>query len=154
MGNSGRFFLRESQLRQSRATKPTVHAGCFSVSIIHRTLTWTTGCLTCAQMLMHAIANGGVRTHVRESALRVDSGSKIPCRIGESTVRQRRNGPMLYQLSYISTPIWCTSLIGGLKGRGAGGGCGWRVFRIIAASMQDHKPKSFLYFSAVIQSIY
>ena len=37
-----------SQMRQSRATQPTVHAGCFSVSIIHRTLTWTTGSLTCA----------------------------------------------------------------------------------------------------------
>ena len=29
-----------------------------SVSIVHRTLTWTTGSLTCAQMLMHAIAHG------------------------------------------------------------------------------------------------
>ena len=43
-------FPGESQLRQSRATQPTVHAGCFSVSIIHRTLTWTTGSLMCAQM--------------------------------------------------------------------------------------------------------
>ena len=32
------FFPWESQLRQSRATQPTVHAGCFSVSKIHRTL--------------------------------------------------------------------------------------------------------------------
>ena len=40
----------ESQLQQSRATQPTVHAECFSVSIIHRTLKWTTGSLTCAQM--------------------------------------------------------------------------------------------------------
>ena len=45
-------FPGESQLRQSRATQPTVHAGCYSVSIIHRTLTWTTGSLTCAQMLI------------------------------------------------------------------------------------------------------
>ena len=43
---------------QSRTTQPTVHAECF----IHRTLTWTSGSLTCAQMLMHAIAHGGVRT--------------------------------------------------------------------------------------------
>ena len=76
-------FPGESQLRQSRATQPTVHAGCFRVSIIHRTLTWTTGSLTCAQMLMHAIAHGGVRTHVRESALKVDSG-----RIKKSLPRQ------------------------------------------------------------------
>ena len=52
-------FPRESQLRQSRATQPAVHVGCFSVSIIHRTLTWTTGSLTCAQMLMHATAGEG-----------------------------------------------------------------------------------------------
>ena len=43
-------FPGESQLRHSRATRLRVHAGCFSVSIIHRTLTWTTGSLTCVQM--------------------------------------------------------------------------------------------------------
>ena len=96
-------FPRESQLRQSRATQPTVHAGCFSVSIIHRTLTWTTGSVTCAQMYMHAIAHGGVGTHVRESALKLDFGRKIPCRTGESNLRQQLAGPMLYQLSYIPT---------------------------------------------------
>ena len=41
------FLAGESQLQQSRATQPSVHAGCFSVSIIQRTLTWTTGSLTC-----------------------------------------------------------------------------------------------------------
>ena len=34
-------FPGKSQLQQSRATQPTVRAGCFSVSIFHRTLTWT-----------------------------------------------------------------------------------------------------------------
>ena len=74
-------FPAKSQLRQSRATQLTVHAGCFSVSIVHRTLTCTTGALTCAQMLMHAIAHGGLRTP-EESPLKVDSGRKIPCRTG------------------------------------------------------------------------
>ena len=55
-------FPGESHLRQSRATQPTVHARCFSVSTIHRTLTSATGTLTCVQMLMHAIARGGVQT--------------------------------------------------------------------------------------------
>ena len=55
-------FPGESQLRQSHATKPTVHAGCFSVSRIHRSLTQTTGSLSCTQMLTHATAHGGVRT--------------------------------------------------------------------------------------------
>ena len=52
-------FPGESQLLQSRTTQPTVHAGCCSVSIIHRTLTWITGSLTCTQILMHAIAHEG-----------------------------------------------------------------------------------------------
>ena len=93
MGNSA--FSGKIQLRQSRTTQPTVHARCFSVSIIHRNLTWTTVSLTCAQMLMHAIAYGGVRKHVRESSLKVDSWRKIPCRTGESNLRQQCDGPML-----------------------------------------------------------
>ena len=99
-------FPVESHLRQSRATQPAVHAGCCRVSIIHRTLTWTTGSLTCAQMSMHAIAHGGVRAP-KKSALKVDSGKKIPCRTGESKLRRRRDGPMLYQLSYISSQVGC-----------------------------------------------
>ena len=89
-------FPRESQMRQSRAAQPTVHAGCFSVSIIDQTLTWATWSLTCAQMLMHAITHRGVRTHVRESALKVDSVRKI-VRTGESNLRQQRDSPMIYQ---------------------------------------------------------
>ena len=40
-----------------------------------------------------------------ESALKVDSGRKIPCRATESNLRQRRAGPTLYQLSYILITI-------------------------------------------------
>ena len=64
MGNSGCFPRGKPAATGSCYQTYTVHAGCFSVSIIHRTLTWTTGSFTCAQMLMHAIAHGGVRTHV------------------------------------------------------------------------------------------
>ena len=39
----------------------------------------------------------------------VDSGRKIPCRTGESNLRQQRAGPMLYQLSYIPTPLLTSS---------------------------------------------
>ena len=56
-------FSGESQLRQSLATQPTEHAECFSVSIIHRTLTRTTGSLLCSQMKTHAIAHEGVCGH-------------------------------------------------------------------------------------------
>ena len=59
MGNSGLLSPGESQVRQSRSTQPTVLAGCFSVSIILRTLTWTTGSSACSQMLMRAVVHGG-----------------------------------------------------------------------------------------------
>ena len=39
-----------------------VRAGYVCVAIIDRTLIWTTGSLSFAQMLIHAIAHGGVRT--------------------------------------------------------------------------------------------
>ena len=52
---------------------------------------------------MHAIAHGAFTDTVRESALKVDSRRKIPCRTGESNLRRQRAGPMLYQLSYIPT---------------------------------------------------
>ena len=41
---------------------------------------------------------------VRESALKVVSGRKIPCRTGKSNLPQRRASPTLYQLSYIPAP--------------------------------------------------
>ena len=55
-------FPWENRLQHCRTTQPWVHAGYFSVSIIHHTLTWTTASLRCAQMLMHAIAHRGVWT--------------------------------------------------------------------------------------------
>ena len=56
LGFLPREISRGKPQRQSRASQPTVHAGYVSVSINHRTLTWTTGSLTCTQMLMRAIA--------------------------------------------------------------------------------------------------
>ena len=101
-GNSGRFFPRG----KPAATGPR-YPSCnacwvfFSVSLIHRTPTWTIGSLTCAKTLMHAIAHGGCTDTVRESALKADSGRKIPCLTRELHLRRLRAGPMLYQLSYI-----------------------------------------------------
>ena len=43
-------FPWESQHQQSHTIQPTVHAGCFSATIIHQNLTWTTGFLMCTQM--------------------------------------------------------------------------------------------------------
>ena len=95
----------KSQLWQSCATQPTVHGGCFSVSIMHWILTWTTWSLTWVQMLMHATAGGGGGMNtIRESALKVDSGRKIPCCTGESNLHQWRADLMRYQLSYVPAP--------------------------------------------------
>ena len=64
--NFGLLSPEKSQQPHSRATMPTVHAWCFRVSIIHRTLTWTTGSLKCAKMFIHAIAHRVAWTHVRD----------------------------------------------------------------------------------------
>ena len=61
-GKFGLLSPRESQLWQICTSQPTVRAGCFNVSIIHQTLTWTTGSFRCAQILMHAVAHSGVWT--------------------------------------------------------------------------------------------
>ena len=45
-------------------------------------------------------ARGRTET-VKESALTVDSGRKIPCCTRESNLRRQPAGPILYQLSYI-----------------------------------------------------
>ena len=54
-------------------------------------------------MLVHAIAHGGCTDSVRESALEVDFGRKIPCHTGDSNPRQYCSwlfSRTLYQLSY------------------------------------------------------
>ena len=104
-------FPGESQLRQSCAIQPTVHAGCFSVSIIHQTLTWI--------FHMHTDVNAcdctrGCTDTVRESALKADSGRKIPCRTWESNLHPQNASPMFYQLSYIPTLFWFLPWLYGL----------------------------------------
>ena len=56
----------------------------YSVSIIHMRADVNDAC-DCTR--------GAARRHVRESALKVDTGRKIPSCIGESNLRQRRAGP-------------------------------------------------------------
>ena len=48
----------------------------------------------------------GCMDTVRKSALKFDSGRKIPCHTRESNLHQRRAGPMFYQLSHIPTPTY------------------------------------------------
>ena len=86
---------------QSRATQPTVHAGCFSVSVIHRTLTWTTGSLKCTQMLMHAIAHGGVRTPLESVQWKWS--------LGERSLATLRNRTCVGDVRVRHSANWATS---------------------------------------------
>ena len=88
-------FPRGSQLWQSRATQRSVHARCSSVSIIHRTSGMDYRIFNACTGVNVCDCTRGVRTHVRASALKVDSGRKIPRRTEESNLRQRRDGLML-----------------------------------------------------------
>ena len=89
-------FPGESQLRQSRATQPCVHAECFSIFIINSGITY-------GIFSVRTDVNACDADTVRQSALKVDSGRKIPCRNGKSNPCRRRAGPMLYQLKYDPT---------------------------------------------------
>ena len=94
-------FPEESQLRQSRATQNYGACWVFLVFfIIHR--------MDCGIFIVRRDVNACDCTRectdtVRESALKVDSERKIPCRNGESNLPRRRASPMLYQLSYFSS---------------------------------------------------
>ena len=93
-------FPGKSQLRQIRATQPTVHAGYFSVSIFHRTLNMDYRSFNVRTDVNVCDCTRGCTDIVKESAPKVDSGRKIPCHTGESNLRQRRAGLMLYRVSY------------------------------------------------------
>ena len=56
------FIYLKKICLQMYCPTPVVHAGCFSVSIVHQTRTWTTGSLMSAEMVMHVIAHGSVQT--------------------------------------------------------------------------------------------
>ena len=91
----------------SHTTQPTVLARCFSVSIFNQTLTWTAGSLTCAQMLMHAVAHWSVQTHVCKTK-RVCTENwfweKNPLPHWEWNLHQQCDGPMLYQPQLATSP--------------------------------------------------
>ena len=111
----GKFGLPSSGKAScnSCATQPTMHAGCFSVSVIHQTLTWTTGY---RMFNVHTDVNAcnckqGFMDTIRESALNVDSNRKIPCCTRELNLRRRCAGTMLYHLTYIPTPYFYLTVL-------------------------------------------
>ena len=71
------FFRIVSNFKMVKTLTLLVHAGLFYVvSIIHRTLTWTTGSLTCVYMIfLHAYTHGGHRFIVSSERTFVESDS-------------------------------------------------------------------------------
>ena len=103
-GNSGHLTWVRHSSRKSSATHSYQCVQYFPVSKQwYGCQCW--GFLTCTRMSMHATAHGGCRDTVRESALKADSGRKIPCRTGDSNSNPRQYcarlfSRTLYQLSY------------------------------------------------------
>ena len=97
-------FPGESQLQQSCATLSRVHAGCFSVSMICWTLIWTTWSVNvCTDVNARDCAQGWQT--LWESLHQKLTLGKIPCHTGESNLCQWHTNLMLYQLTYIPTPV-------------------------------------------------
>ena len=81
-GHSGRLsWVRLQLLQEQRYPLLPVHAVFLCVRQWHGCQ--RLGYLTCAQMLMHAIAGRGCTKTMRESAVKADPGRKICCCTGE-----------------------------------------------------------------------
>ena len=81
-GNSGHLsWVRLQLLQEQRYPLLPVHAVFLCVRQWHGCQ--RLGYLTCAQMLMHAIAGRGCTKTTRESAVKADPGRKICCCTGE-----------------------------------------------------------------------
>ena len=110
-GNWGRHTWVRYSSRSSSATRFTISAcGIFmppNIGSFQRL-----GFLTCAQMLMHAIARGGCADTVRESALEADStGRQILCRTGDSNPRLAFQSDALPLVQCCFTPTESIRLI-------------------------------------------
>ena len=75
------------------------------VAIIHWTLTWTTGSLSCALMLMHAIAHGCVQTPKKSLYWKLTLGRKSVAAPGNQTWVRGVTVRCANQLSYSPFPL-------------------------------------------------
>ena len=102
-------FSKESQLQQSCYTQLKqikVHAGSFCVSIIHGTLTWMTGSLTCVRDHSYACVYTrglGIPTASQHNIFDSEKLPNFSCAPDAGGVRNYGlwiSSPTLYQLSY------------------------------------------------------
>ena len=87
----------------------------------------------------------GCTDTVAESALKVDSGSTVPCRTGESNPRKRPAGLMLYHLSYIPIPTGTGTVFGVDGVRGGEGGDGEGMKYSVRGREQLERKNSWQY---------
>ena len=101
VGNSGYFSLGKPAATESRY--PT-YGACWMFYCFHNppSSDMDYGIFNVRTDVTACGCTRGCTDAVEESSLKVDSGRKITCRIGESN--QQLASPMLYQLNYIPTP--------------------------------------------------
>ena len=104
------FFVLSDHNHQVDCFVAMVHAGYVCVAIIHRTLTWTTGSLTCAQMLMYAVAQGVVQAPKESPHSKLTLGRKS---LAASGNRTRVNGvPVRWSTNWDTTRPELSSSLG------------------------------------------
>ena len=103
--NSMLSVLEHPQLSGWLFLSLMVCAGYVCVAIIHWTLTWTTGSLSCAQILMHAIAYRGVWTPKESLHWKLILGRKSLARLGSWTCISCVMVRCSNQLSCIPSPV-------------------------------------------------
>ena len=104
--NSMLIALERPQLSSWLFLSLLVRAGYVCVAIIHRTLAWTTRSLSCAQMLMHAIVHGDVRTPKESLHWKLSFGRKSLVAPGNQTFVSGVTVRCSNQLSYIPSQFW------------------------------------------------
>ena len=101
--SNGKFGLLSRAMPAATESRYPTHGACWVFLRFHNPLNSDMDCriFNVRTDVNACSCTWGCMDTIRESALKVDSGRKIPYRTRESNLRQRRAGPMLYQLSYI-----------------------------------------------------
>ena len=109
--NSELIVLEQPQSSTGLFLSLVVCAGYVCVAIIHWTLTWTKGSLSCTQMLMQAIAHGGALTLKESLHWKLTLGRKFLAASGNWTCVSGVMVQCSNQLSYIpwSRYVWMST---------------------------------------------
>ena len=106
MGKFGSFPGGEPAA-MSHATQPAVHAWSFLCFHNPPNSDMDYQIFNICKDVNACLCTWGCMDTVKESALKVDSGRKIPCRTGGLNLHQWHASSTLYQLSHIATTFAC-----------------------------------------------